>query len=88
MSTSIISDHQIQFKRSHQYYTQDQAQLAITGLEWCDLYVWCEGCDPREVIWLDQDFWQIANDKLDILFEFVLGNGTLNCEDEEEIAVN
>ncbi|KAK2140272.1 hypothetical protein LSH36_1413g00023 [Paralvinella palmiformis] len=41
------SDGRLQLKRSHQYYTQVQAQLAITGLEWCNFYVWCEGDDHR-----------------------------------------
>jgi hypothetical protein len=29
-------------KHRHMYYTQIQAQLAITGLHWCDFFIWCE----------------------------------------------
>lgn len=51
-------DGQVALKRNHAYYTQVQAQLAITGLTWCDFVVWA---GPRrmscERISFDQDFW-------------------------------
>ena len=35
-------DQKFILKENHNYYYQILMQLAVTGLEWCDLFVWCE----------------------------------------------
>ncbi|XP_046577620.1 uncharacterized protein LOC124285440 [Haliotis rubra] len=37
-----VSDGQFQLKTNHNIYYQIQMQLAVTGLTWCDLFVWHE----------------------------------------------
>jgi hypothetical protein len=61
-------NERLALKRSHEYFTQIQAQLAVTGLEWCDFYVWCENDAHREEIRFDINFWQDVKDKVDIFF--------------------
>ncbi len=55
-------------KRTHQYYTKIQAQLAVTGLNWCDLFVWCEQDCHKESITFDPVFWQNVKNKIDAFF--------------------
>ncbi|KAJ8305224.1 hypothetical protein KUTeg_017216 [Tegillarca granosa] len=31
--------------------------LAVTGLKWCDLYVWCKNDDHLETIYFNKDLW-------------------------------
>lgn len=60
-------------KKNHEYYTQIQMQLAITGLDWCDLFVWCEHDYHLETIEFNKDDWQLIKDKADrFFFEFFL----------------
>ena len=32
----------LQLQRSHPYYEQCMGQMGLTGVKWCDFYVWCE----------------------------------------------
>ena len=58
----------LKLKHTHMYYTQMQAQLAITGLSWCDLFVWCENDSHRETIIFNPVFWQEVKNKIDPFF--------------------
>lgn len=46
----------LRLKPSHEYYTQIQAQLAVTGLTWCDFFVWCQNDNHKEKILFDPLF--------------------------------
>ena len=64
---------ELQLKRNHEYYTQIQMQLAVTGLKWCDFFVWCENDHHLETIAFDMNFWQLVKDKSDkFYFEYFL----------------
>ncbi|KAJ8299129.1 hypothetical protein KUTeg_023189 [Tegillarca granosa] len=58
----------LSIKRSHSYYYQVLSQLAVTGLTWCDLYIWCENDDHLETIHFDNILWQQVKDRLDEFF--------------------
>ena len=61
-------DGQLRLKESHEYFTQIQTQLAVTGVEWCDFYVWCHHDVHKERIQFDPIFWQNVKDKIDNFF--------------------
>ena len=44
------------------------AQLAVTGLDWCDLFVWCSNDYHLETIYLNRDLWNAVKDKVDISY--------------------
>ncbi|KAK2145241.1 hypothetical protein LSH36_693g02064 [Paralvinella palmiformis] len=35
--------------RTHNYYFQVMTQLAVTGLPWCDFFVWCGKDDTHHL---------------------------------------
>ena len=45
-------DGQLSLKKSDNYYYQIQIQLAVTGLEWCDFFVWTENDSHPETVYL------------------------------------
>jgi hypothetical protein len=57
-------------KKNHDYFYQVLAQLAVSGLPWCDFFTWChkDNSSHCETIMFDQykDEWQEAKDKVDI----------------------
>jgi len=56
-------------KRSHEYYFQVMCQLAVTGLEWCDFFVYLESGESHlETISFDPIFWAAAQAKIDSFF--------------------
>lgn len=55
-------------KTTDNYHYQIQMQMAVTGLSWCDFYVWLENASHLETVWFDAEFWQGAKDKLDAFF--------------------
>ncbi len=59
------TDGKIELKKNHNYFFQVQMQMAVTGLEWCDFFVWLENDSHLETIRFDEVFWQEAKDKLD-----------------------
>ncbi|XP_062578059.1 uncharacterized protein LOC134239948 [Saccostrea cucullata] len=59
---------QLRLKTNDNYYYQIQTQMAVTGLSWCDFFVWLENDVHLETIYFDEDFWQQAKDKLDAFF--------------------
>ena len=61
---------QLQLKKRHNYYYQILTQLAVTGMSWCDLFVWCEAASTShcETIWFNPDEWQQVKDKIDLFF--------------------
>ena len=58
----------MKLKRNHNYYYQVLAQLAVTGLDWCDLFVWCSNDYHLETIYLNRDLWNAVKDKVDIFY--------------------
>ena len=51
--------------RNHAYYYQVLAQLAVTGLEWCDLFIWCQNDYHKETLYFNRDPWQTVKNKID-----------------------
>lgn len=62
------ADGTLKLKRNHNYYYQVLTQLAVTGLEWCDLFVWCSADSHQETIYLNKDVWQSVKDKIDAFY--------------------
>ncbi|XP_025079814.1 uncharacterized protein LOC112555598 [Pomacea canaliculata] len=58
----------LQLKRSDRYYYQIQMQLAVTGLEWCDFFVWSVDACHLETINFDQNFWNGVKNAVDTFF--------------------
>jgi hypothetical protein len=50
-------DGVLQLKRSHQYYSQIQQQLGVTGRQWCDFVVYTKKELFIERIYFDVGFW-------------------------------
>ena len=55
-------------KRTHNYFHQIMMQLAVTGLEWCYLFVWTSEESHLELIEFDSGIWQEMKDKLDLFY--------------------
>ena len=53
----------IKLAHSHNYYFQVQGQLAITGAQWCDFYVYTPIESHIERIVPDRDFWHSVKEK-------------------------
>lgn len=51
------STGQLNLKHSHKYYSQIQTQLAVTGREWCDLFVYTRHGHFIERIFVDEEHW-------------------------------
>ena len=47
----------IQLKRSHNYYSQVQGQMAITGRPWCHFVLYTKNELSIETILFDENFW-------------------------------
>ena len=58
----------LKLNRNDPYFTQIQTQLAVTGLEWCDFFVWCQNDYHLETINFDADEWQKIKHKADLFF--------------------
>ena len=62
----------LQLKRNHNYFYQILCQLAVTGMPWCDFFVWCSKDDSShcETIHFDdyRGMWQDAKDKVDSFY--------------------
>ena len=58
----------LKLKRNHNYYCQVLAQIAVTGLDWCDLFVWCTNVHHLEAIYLNRDVWNAVKDKADMFY--------------------
>ena len=56
---------QLKLKRNHNYYYQILTQLAVSGLEWCDLFVWCTGDSHQETVYFNKDVWSSVKNKID-----------------------
>ena len=66
---------QLALNKKHMYYSQVQMQLAVTGLSWCDFFVWTEtdGDFHLERIKFDSTIWQEMKNKVDMFyFEYFL----------------
>lgn len=65
--------NKFQLKDNHIYYFQVLMQLAVTGLTWCDFFVWCESDSALVTINFDSNKWQDIQRKLDTFyFEYFL----------------
>ena len=60
-------DGQLSLKKNDNYYYQIQIQLAVTGLEWCDFFVWAENDSHPETVYL-MNISGKKQDKLDVFF--------------------
>ena len=58
----------LKLNRNHSHYYQVLAQLAVTGLEWCDFYVWCSNDSHCETNYFNGDIWNYVKEKVDDFF--------------------
>ena len=56
----------LRLKGQHNYFRQILFQLAVTGLPWCDFYVWCTDGMHYETIYFQEHIskWQEMKDKI------------------------
>ncbi|KAK3731004.1 hypothetical protein QZH41_018752, partial [Actinostola sp. cb2023] len=59
------STHKYQLKTNHNYYLQVLMQLAITGLQWCDFFVWCKDDSAVVTVTFNKEKWEEVQSKLD-----------------------
>lgn len=64
-SSLQMSNGAFQLKKSHAYFWQIQGQLLISGLEWCDFFVWAEEDFFVQRLQSDKDVQQIIRQKCD-----------------------
>ena len=53
-----VNDNECRLKRDHEYYTQVQGQMGVTGAQWCDFVVYTSKGLYVERIPFDPVFWQ------------------------------
>jgi len=58
----------LKLNRHHTYCFQVLAQMAVTGLEWCDFFVWYQHDSHCEVIFFNADIWHAVKNKVDNFF--------------------
>ena len=59
---------ELRLKRNHLYYFQILTQLAVTGLDWCDFFVWCQHDHHLETIYFNKELWQNVKNKVDLFY--------------------
>ncbi|XP_046567338.1 uncharacterized protein LOC124275736 [Haliotis rubra] len=70
---SLKDNGQLALKATCNYYHQIQMQLAMTGLKWCDFFVWSERQHHLERIDFCPESWQRVKDKADkFFFDYLL----------------
>ena len=42
----VVKDGTLQLSKSHMYFYQVQTQMHVTGLQWCDFFMWSRVGDP------------------------------------------
>ena len=52
-----ITEGKVQLKQNHNYYYQEQGELAIMSVPWCDFVVWTKAGIFNERITLDNHLW-------------------------------
>ena len=57
-------------KKTHKYYYQVIQQLAVTGCEWCDFFVYKSDECHCERIYFNQEVWDMVKEKLDFFYFF------------------
>ena len=62
------ADGQMKLKRNDNYFYKIVTQMAVTGLKWCDFYVWWEIVDHLQSIFFDDEVWQETKNKADDLY--------------------
>ena len=65
-----LNSGQLSLNRNHMHFSQIQMQLAVTGLPWCDYFVWTEtdGDFHLETIRFDAVVWQEMKNKVDMFY--------------------
>ena len=59
-----LKDDKVVLKRSHSYFYQVQGQMAISGRNWCDFFVWTLRGFSVERIHFEPDLWRDISAKL------------------------
>ena len=63
----------LSLNRNHMHYYQILMQLAVSGLPWCDYFVWTEADYHQETINFDANEWQNLKNKVDsFYFEYFI----------------
>ena len=65
------TDAGFQLKKKHPYFFQILCQLAVTGLDWCDLFVYLPnnpGEFHQEEVKFDSELWQEVKNKLEYFY--------------------
>ena len=64
----VYKEGEYKLKRCHDYYYQVIGQMALTGSEWCDFFVYSANDYHLERIHFDLQHWKAMKDKLDLFF--------------------
>ena len=63
-----LNDGELCLRKNHAYFYQIQGQMALTGTEWCDFFIWIGNSTHLERIYFQEDIW--ARDTLPGLLLF------------------
>ena len=58
----------LKLKKNHNYYYQILTQLAVSGLEGCDFFVWCANDNHQETIYFNEELWKDVQNKEDMFY--------------------
>ena len=58
LETADDGNKYLKLRHNHQYFSQVQGQMAVTGITWCDFVIYTEKGLSVERIPFDRDFWQ------------------------------
>lgn len=64
----IVRGDLIRLKRNHKYYYQMIMQMALTGCEWCDFFVYKMDECFYEKIYFNENVWRMMQIKLEWFF--------------------
>lgn len=70
----------ISLKKTHQYYSQIQTQMAVTGRPWCDFFVYTNQGSHLERFMFDQNHWQQLAESADYFFVHCLAPKLLSLK--------
>lgn len=68
----VTTGGRVILRRTHQYYTQIQMQMAVTSRQWCDFFVFSKHGYFCERILFDKSFWDVCQSTLETCFNSFL----------------
>ena len=68
LSYLVVNGSKQTLSKSHQYYSQIQQQIGVTGRKWCDFFVYSRYGFHLERIHFDTDRWKSLKDGAEYFF--------------------